>query len=140
MGNASREESLWWGSRKRVKNCAFLVALFLAADCAFGQRQISSLQARNHIGEYSKVCGMVASTHFANRSRGAPTFINLDQPYPDQVFTAVNWVEDRAKFGSPEQRFAGREICASGVIQMYRGIPEIILRSPSQVQVRKVSQ
>ena len=71
---------------------------------------------------------------------GAPTFINLDQPYPDQVFTAVNWVEDRAKFGSPEQRFAGREICVSGVIQMYRGIPEIILRSPSQVEVRKVSQ
>jgi hypothetical protein len=78
-------------TRKRVKNCAFRVALFLAANCAFGQRQISSLQARNHIGEYSKVCGMVPSTHFANRSRGAPTFINLDQPYPHQVFTAVIW-------------------------------------------------
>jgi hypothetical protein len=122
-------------TRKRVKNVAFLVALFLAANCAFGQRQISSLQARNHIGEYSKVCGLVASTHFANRSRGAPTFINLDQPYPNQVFSAVIWIEDRRKFGSPEQRFADREICVSGVIQMYRGIPEIILRTPSQVEI-----
>jgi hypothetical protein len=127
-------------ARKRVKNIAFLVALFLAANRAFGQHPISSLQARNHIGEYSKVCGLVASTHFANRSRGAPTFINLDQPYPDQVFTAVIWVEDRAKFGYPEQRFSDRQICVSGVIQMYRGIPEIILRSPSQVEVRKPSQ
>jgi hypothetical protein len=122
-------------TRKRVKNVAFLVALFLAANCAFGQRQISSLQARNHIGEYSKVCGLVASTHFANRSRGAPTFINLDQPYPNQVFSAVIWIEDRRKFGSPEQRFADREIGVSGVIQMYRGIPEIILRTPSQVEI-----
>ena len=126
-------------TRKRLKKIAFLAALFVA-NCAFGQRPISSLQARNHIGEYSKVCGLVASTHFANRSRGAPTFINLDRPYPDQVFTAVIWVEDRAKFGSPEQRFADREICVSGVIQMYRGIPEIILRSPSQVEIRKLSQ
>ena len=127
-------------TRKRATNVAFFVALLFVATVAFGQRSISSFEARNHIGEYSKVCGVVASTHFANRSRGAPTFINLDRPYPEQVFTALIWVEDRAKFGYPEQRFADREICVSGVIQMYRGIPEIILRNPSQLEIRKTSQ
>jgi hypothetical protein len=122
---------------KRAKNIAFLIAFLVAASCAFAQHAVSSFQARNHIGEYSKVCGLVASTHFANRSRGAPTFINLDQAYPEQVFTAVIWIEDRAKFGYPEERFADRQICLSGVIQLYRGIPEIILRSPSQVEIKQ---
>jgi hypothetical protein len=74
---------------RRARNGVFAGVLLFVASCAFGQHPISSFQARNHIGEYSKVCGLVASTHFANRSRGAPTLINLDQPYPDQVFTAV---------------------------------------------------
>ena len=127
-------------TRKRATKVAFFVAVLFVATVAFGQHSISSFEARNHIGEYSKVCGVVASTHFANRSRGEPTFINLDRPYPDQVFTAVIWVEDRAKFGYPEQRFADREICVSGVIQMYRGIPEIILRSPSQVEIKQANR
>ena len=127
-------------TRKRATKLAFFVAVFFVATVAFGQHWISSFEARSHIGEYSKVCGVVASTHFANRSRGAPTFINLDRAYPDQVFTAVIWVEDRAKFGYPEQRFADREICVSGVIQMYRGIPEIILRSPAQVEIKQANR
>jgi hypothetical protein len=98
------------------------------------------MPANTRHAEYSKVCGLVASTYFANRSRGAPTFINLDQPYPEQVFTAVIWIEDRAKFGYPEERFADRQICVSGVIQVYRGIPEIILRSPNQVEISKTQQ
>jgi hypothetical protein len=123
---------------KSRRSFLFVVAVVLAAaNCALGQRVISSYEARNHVGEYSKVCGQVASTHFANRSRGAPTFINLDRPYPNQVFTALIWVEDRSKFGSPEERYSHREICVSGVIQLYRGIPEIILRGPSQVQITK---
>jgi len=32
------------------------------------------------------VCGEVASTHYAVRSRGNPTFINLDKAYPNQIF------------------------------------------------------
>jgi len=123
---------------KRRWSYLFVVAVVLAAaNFALGQQAISPYEASSHVGEYSKVCGQVASTHFANRSRGAPTFINLDEPYPNQVFTALIWVEDRSKFGSPEERYADREICVSGVIQVYRGIPEIILRNPSQVQITK---
>jgi hypothetical protein len=33
------------------------------------------------------------------RSRGKPTFIDLDKPYPSQDFTIVIWDDDRAKFG-----------------------------------------
>jgi hypothetical protein len=126
---------------KLIRRLAVIGTIILAsAPLAWSQRAISSFEARNHVGEYSKVCGRVASTHFANRSRGAPTFINLDQPYPEQVFTVLIWVEDRAKFGSPENRYADQKICVSGVIHVYRGTPEIILRSPRQVEISRPAQ
>jgi micrococcal nuclease len=116
------------------------VVLVLVIGCssiAFAQRAIAASEAASHVGEYAKVCGEVASTHFAYRSRGAPTFINLDRPYPYQVFTALIWAEDRSKFGVPEERYANKQICVSGVIQSYRGVPETILRDPGQVQITK---
>jgi len=125
-------------SSKRGRSFLFVVAVVLAAaDFALGQRPISPYEARNHVGEFSKVCGQVASARFALRTRGAPTFLNLDRPYPNQIFTALIWVEDRSKFGSPEERYANQEICVSGVIQLHRGVPEVILRNPSQVQATK---
>jgi hypothetical protein len=109
--------------------------LVVSAQIALAQKSISTAEARDHVGEYSKVCGHVASAYFAYRSRGAPTFINLDRPYPAQVFTALIWAEDRSKFGSPETQFDDKNVCVSGVIQLYRGLPEIIVRNPSQIQV-----
>jgi hypothetical protein len=124
-----------WKVRSKNRLLALAVVL-LTAHCAFGQKAISATQAINHVGENSRVCGQVASTHFAYRSRGAPTFINLDEPYPNQIFTALIWAEDRSKFGAPEVRYENRRICVNGVIQLYRGIPEIIVRHPSQVEVK----
>ena len=49
---------------------------------------------------------MVASSKFAQDSNRSPTFLNLDRPYPNQVFTAVIWGADRGKFKeSPEVAF-----------------------------------
>jgi len=111
-----------------------VIALF-SIHCAFAQKSISAPEAKSHIGEQARVCGKVASTHFAYRSKGSPTFLNLDEPYPNQVFTAMIWIEDRAKFGYPEKRYANQHVCVVGLIQSYRGTPEIILRNPAQVEV-----
>jgi antitoxin HicB len=47
----------------------------------------------------------VASTIFAAHSKGQPTFLNLDQPYPTHIFTALIWGSDRPKFGQPEETY-----------------------------------
>jgi hypothetical protein len=62
----------------------------LWATLGLAQTSISAAEAKNHIGEKGTVCGEVASTHYASRSRGKPTFINLDKPYPNQIFTGVD--------------------------------------------------
>ena len=90
-------------------------------------------EAAGHIGQIQTVCGTVASAHFAFRSRGQPTFLNLGRPYPKEDFTAVIWGDDRAKFGKPEL-LAGSEVCVTGPIVLYRGKPEIIVQSADQLR------
>jgi micrococcal nuclease len=80
--------------------------------------------------------GEAASTHYADRSRGNPTFINLDKPYPNQVFTIVIWGSDRAKFGDPEAAYRGKRVCATGRITLYRGSPETVIHEPGQLKLQ----
>ena len=80
------------------------------------------------------MCGVVASARYADRSRGQPTFLNLDKPYPDTIFTILIWGEDRPKFGAPETTYRDKRICASGIISEYRGQPEIVAREPKQIR------
>lgn len=95
---------------------------------------IAASKARNHIGETATVCGNVAGAHYAARSRGRPTFINLDKPYPNQIFTIVIWGSDRAKFGRPETEYQGKGICVTGRVREYRGVPEIVASNPAQIK------
>jgi len=90
-------------------------------------------EAPGHVGENVTVCGIVVSATYAPQSRGQPTFLNFGEPYPNQVFTAVIWGSDRAKFQKPENALRGKQVCATGVIQLYRGKAEIILRDPKQL-------
>jgi DNA/RNA endonuclease YhcR with UshA esterase domain len=98
--------------------------------------ELSAAEASRHIGETQTVCGVVASATYAARSRGQPTFLNLDLPYPNQIFTAVIWGSNRQKFANPpEIQYRGREICVSGVISAYRGKAQIEVHDPSQVRL-----
>ncbi|HUD57469.1 MAG TPA: hypothetical protein VMR02_19715 [Terracidiphilus sp.] len=45
------------------------------------------------------MCGTIASEHTAIGTKGMPTFINLDRPYPNQVFTLLIWGDDRDRVG-----------------------------------------
>lgn len=94
-------------------------------------------EAKNHVGENATICGHVASTRYACRSRGQPTFMNLDEPYPNQIFTIVIWGSDRSKFGEPETNYRDKQVCATGLIKNYRGTPEIELRDPSAIEIQK---
>jgi hypothetical protein len=63
-----------------------------------------------------------------------PTFLNLDKPYPNEVFTAVIFTDDRAKFSEPERKLEGKHVCVTGEIRLYREKPEIILHDPEQLR------
>jgi hypothetical protein len=128
--------------RKSIKSLAcFILLNFAFLICASGsvaqQEYINPIDAHKYIGMKKTVCGTVASATYAVRTKGRPTFLNLDQPYPNQVFTIVIWGSDRNKFKNPpESFFKGKRICVTGIIKDYRGIPEIVVRSPDQMVVK----
>jgi hypothetical protein len=81
------------------------------------------------------VCGLVVSSRYAFSTKGQPTFLNLDEPYPKQVFTILIWGENRSKFRTPESDYKGKRICVTGKITEYRSEPEIVADSPKQIAV-----
>jgi hypothetical protein len=93
---------------------------------------ISAEEAQRHVGENTCVCGAVASAHYVPKGR-QPTFLNLDKPYPNQIFTALIWGSDRPKFGEPERTLLDKRICVTGAIELYREKPEIFLHDPAQL-------
>lgn len=117
-------------------NLPILVAIVLTGVAAEAQSSLTSADAKKHIGERATVCGDVVSTHYAPRTHGNPTFINLDKPYPDQVFTLLIWGTDRSKFGDPEQAYRGKRVCVTGNISDYKGVPEIVAHEPAQIKVQ----
>ena len=127
--------------RRPIKSLAyFTVLIFAFLICASGsvaQREyVNPIDAHKFIGKEKTVCGITASATYAIRSRGKPTFLNLDQPYPNQIFTVVIWGSDREKFKNPpETFFRGKRICVTGIIETYRGKPQIVVRGPEQITV-----
>ena len=111
------------------------VFLLFVTLCFSAEHTIPPAEAAKHVGEKATVCGVVASARYALRSKGQPTFLNLDKPYPNPIFTALIWGEDRAKFDHPEVRLRDKRICTKGTISLYEGVPEIVLRDPEQLWV-----
>jgi hypothetical protein len=94
-------------------------------------RCIPVKEANSHIGETACVTGKVVSVSYLPNVRGKPTFINFDNSYPKQTFTAVIWGDVRSKFDDPEV-FEGQEIEVTGTISEYAGKPQIIITEPGQ--------
>jgi hypothetical protein len=121
---------------------AMLFSVCLLPSYLAAQKKIAPAEAKDHIGEMATVCGTVVSSRFAASTKGQPTFLNLDQPYPNQVFTVLIWGNDRNKFGRPEIDYQNAWVCASGKIVSYRGKAEIVVSDSSQLRLepRKVGQ
>jgi hypothetical protein len=65
------------------------------------------------------------------------TFLNVGGAYPSQKFSVVIKGSDRDKFkAAPEKMFAGKTICVTGSITMYKGRPEIVVNDPKQIVVK----
>jgi hypothetical protein len=105
-----------------------LLLLFLCAGRTLRADDVPATDAQAHVGETATVCGKVTGVHYAANSKGKPTFINFDKRYPSQDFTVMIWNDDRPGFGDLE-KYAGHQVCAQGVITMYRGKPEMVLHS-----------
>ena len=121
--------------RSLTVTCFF--SLLFAFCTAAQTTKITGAEAKDHVGETRTVCGKVVSTHYASGSKGQPTFLNLDEPYPKEVFTILIWGSDRAKFGAPETKYKHARVCVTGKITSHREKPEIIATEPDRIVQEK---
>lgn len=104
----------------------------------FGKGKINSIQAKDNIGKNCTVCGKAVSIKFVQNNKSNPTYINFDKAFPDQVFTIVINETVRKQLGYiPEEVLSERTICVSGKIAQYKGIPQIYLNKPEDLEILK---
>lgn len=109
----------------------------LPEEPAIPQGAIDWNEAGQHVGEVVTVFGPVAGASYASESNGAPTFINMGAPYPDEGrVSIVIWGENRSNFPSPpETMYSGKTICVTGEVYVYGNACNIEAQSPSQIEV-----
>jgi hypothetical protein len=123
---------------KLLYSITLLMFCLVAISSVHAQtKKITAAEAKDHVGDRATVCGKVASTHYAKSAKGEPTFLNLDEPYPKEVFTILIWGSDRGKFGAPESEYKGLRVCVTGKITSYRGVPEIVGSERGQIEIQK---
>jgi len=113
-----------------MRSIAVAIAL-ITGPCIGYSQALTTAQARAHDGESAKVCGTVGNEHTATASPGKPTFMDLDSAFPEQRFALLVWDQDRENVG--ELPRVGGHICATGVINYYHGVPQIVIRNSSQL-------
>jgi endonuclease G len=94
---------------------------------------INSVQAKYNIGTKSTVCGTVVSTKYSEKS-GA-TFLNLDKKFPNQIFSATIWKDNRANFSYiPEVELKNRKVCITGKIENNKGTPTMNISNEKSIK------
>jgi len=115
---------------RRVGSIATTVVLgFVLTASLLAGETISPEQASKYVGKVASVRGVVSGVFV---SRSETTFINFGKPYPDQPFTAVIFRSSSPRFPNAS-RWEGKMITVTGAVRLYKGKPEIVLESPSQV-------
>jgi hypothetical protein len=93
---------------------------------------VSYLQAANYIGQSKTVEGTIVRTYVSSKGT---VFLDFHDPYKG-YFQVTIFSSDVKNFQfSPASFYLNKEVRVTGTIQLYEGAPEIIVHSPSQIEV-----
>lgn len=92
-------------------------------------------QAASKVGKTVSIVGKVVSTKFIPKSQS--TFLNLDQSFPNQIFSIMIWKDGRRNFSyQPEKELDGKYIVVKGRVELDKnGVPGITVTSEEQIQL-----
>lgn len=92
-------------------------------------------QASSKVGSTVSIVGKVVSTKFIPKSQS--TFLNLDQSFPNQLFSIMIWKDGRRNFSyRPEEELDGKYIVVTGKVELDKnGVPGITVTREEQIQL-----
>jgi len=120
----------------KTKTVFILIAVTLAGSVIAQKSLVSfpvytALEAQEHVGETATITGRVDGVH---RSGKGNILLNMGGTYPNQAFTAFIPGKSARQF-SDYQKYDGKTVAVSGKITLYRGKPQIVVTSQSQVSM-----
>ena len=116
----------------KIKTFLTLFAVMWAALIIAQTSNYTAVEAAKHVGETATITDKVDGVHQSSRGH---IFLNMGGKYPNEAFTAFIPAASAAQFSRP-QKYEGRTVTVSGKITLYKGKPEIIVNSPSQISVK----
>lgn len=89
-----------------------------------------------HMNTTVKVCGKIYNGIFLESVKNSPTLLNMGGIYPNHQLTLLIWSDNLKDFPpKPEQYYANTQVCVTGLVIDYKGKPEIVLKSPAQIEL-----
>ena len=97
---------------------------------------ISWTEAKYHIGDVITVCGTVVDAQWAIDSPDQLTILNIGREYPEpDRLNVIISINNRGNFPhAPEEYYLDKTICVTGLIYLYKGIPQMSVKDPSQIE------
>lgn len=93
---------------------------------------VSYLQAASYVGQSKTVEGTIVRTYVSTKGT---VFLDFHDPYQG-YFEVTIFASDVKNFQfSPASFYLNKEVRVTGTIELYQGAPEIIVHSPSQIEV-----
>jgi micrococcal nuclease len=100
-------------------------------DTVFAGEVVSWRDAGSYYGQVRTVEGKIV----VSNNTGKVCFLNFDRNWKEH-FTAVIFSGDYDKFPpNPEDHYLNRKVHVTGLIKEYKGKPEIVVKSPEQIQI-----
>jgi endonuclease G len=94
----------------------------------------NTVQAKYHIGKTATICGTVVSTR--KTAKAQAIYLNFDRLHPNQDFYATIWSYNGPNFTyDPEVYLLDRQVCVTGKLTMYDGIPRISINNEQEIQL-----
>jgi hypothetical protein len=94
-------------------------------------RTYSFSHASKEVGKYATITGKVAEVSI---SETGTVFLDFGGAYPNQSFTAVIPAGESSSF-IELGAYRGRSVDVTGRVHLYRGKPEIVVRSQHQLKL-----
>ena len=116
----------------KIKTVLTLSVVICVASVIAQNSNYTAAEAAKHVGETATVTDTVDGVHQSGKGN---IFLNIGGKYPNQAFTAFIPSSSAAQFSNPQQ-YEGRTVSVSGKISLYKGKPEIIVNSPSQLSMK----
>lgn len=103
--------------------------------------ELTTSEAKEHVGESATVCGRVVGAEISRYSAGSygkPITFFLDEPEATRTFSFATLTSDPTKFEQIKKAYEGKHVCVTGkIMRLGNVLPHINVMKPSQIEIRQ---